>query len=427
MSLVLLAGAVYVAGVLTILSPCILPVLPFVFTATGRPFVRWTAPMLAGMVAAFVAIAVTGTAGAAWLADAADVGRWMALALLALSGLTLVSTRTAVLVTRPLVNLGTRLTRRAEYPGATTRRRSTQAFALGAATGLLWAPCAGPVLALIVALGASGAAPGRAALLFAVFGAGAATALALVLGAGGRALHVLRRAGVAERWTRRAAGALSLAAVGVIALGWDAALLSRWGLVETASAEEAVLRHLAPGAKASVGRALEARFARAPVPTPDLGALPDFAGGAGWLNASALGVPIAEGAVTAASLRGKVVVVNVWTFACYNCLNALPHIRTLAERYRGREVVVIGVHTPELARERVPANVADAVRRLGVTYPVVLDPSYAIWRAFHNEYWPSVYIADRAGRIRFRHFGEGAYDEEDRVVAQLLAEPREAR
>ena len=210
--------------------------------------------------------------------------------------------------------------------------------------------------------------------------------------------------------------------------------LARAGVVQTAGAEEALLAHLAPGAKAEVARALDARAsttgpslpplairagpalppAAPPVPTPDLGPLPDLAGGTGWLNGAAL---------DAAALRGKVVVVNVWTFACYNCLNALPHIQALDAKYRGRGVVVIGVHTPELARERIPSNVADAVRRLGVTYPVVLDPNYNIWRAFHNEYWPSVYIADRQGRIRFRHFGEAAYDEEDRVVAQLLAEP----
>jgi thiol-disulfide isomerase/thioredoxin len=125
-------------------------------------------------------------------------------------------------------------------------------------------------------------------------------------------------------------------------------------------------------------------------------------------------------------LRGKVVVVNVWTFECYNCLNALPHVKALAAKYRDQDVVVVGVHTPELARERLPENVARAVARLGVTHPVALDANYTIWRAFQNEYWPSVYIADRRGRIRFHHFGEGQYDDEDRVVAQLLSEPRSA-
>ena len=232
-------------------------------------------------------------------------------------------------------------------------------------------------------------------------------------------MQALRRVGVADRWIHRGLGVTTLAAIAVIALGWDATLLSGGGLVQTAGAEEAILRHLAPDAKAEVRRALDAR---APVATPDFGPLPDFAGGAGWLNGDVVGIPASGGTLTAAALRGKVVVVNVWTFECYNCLNALPHIKGLAAKYRGQDVVVIGVHTPELARERVPDNVATAVRRLGVTYPVVLDPGYAIWRAFHNEYWPSVYIADKAGRLRFRHFGERAYDEGDRVVAQLLAE-----
>ena len=150
---------------------------------------------------------------------------------------------------------------------------------------------------------------------------------------------------------------------------------------------------------------------------PDEGPLPSFAGATGWLNTPN------NAALAPEALRGKVVVVNVWTFACYNCLNALPHVQALAAKYRGQDVVVVGVHTPELARERVPANVADAVRRLGVTYPVAVDNGYAIWRASHNEYWPSVYVADRRGRLRFHHFGEGRYDDEDRVVAQLLAEP----
>ncbi|MDQ6633258.1 MAG: redoxin domain-containing protein [Gemmatimonadota bacterium] len=424
MSFSLLAAAVYLGGVLTIVSPCILPVLPFVFASANRPFIRWTGPMLCGLVAAFVGVAVAGTAGAAWVANAADVGRWVALAVLAIAGLMLLSTRAATIITRPLVRFGAHLERRAGGLAGARAQDSTggeplQALALGAATGLLWAPCAGPLLGLVVALGASGAAPARTASLLALFGLGAATALAVVLAGGGRALKALRRVGIADRWIHRGIGATTLVMVAVIALGWDATLLSGGGLVQTAGAEEAILRRLAPDAKAEVRRALDAR---ASVDMPDFGPLPDFAGGAGWLNGDAIGNPASGGTLTAGALRGKVVVVNVWTFECYNCLNALPHIKALAAKYRGQDVVVIGVHTPELARERVPENVAAAVRRLGVTYPVVLDPGYAIWRAFHNEYWPSVYIADKAGRMRFRHFGEGAYDEEDGVVAQLLSE-----
>ncbi len=437
MSFAPLAAAAFLGGVLTILSPCILPVLPFVFASTGRPFARWTGPMLAGLVTAFVAVAAAGTAGAAWAAEAADAGRWPALALLALAGLSLMSERVATVVTRPFVRLGAGIERRAAGAPGTPGAGPVAALALGVATGLLWAPCAGPVLGLVVTLAASGAAPGRAAALFAIFGAGAATALAGALVAGGRALGALRRFGGAERWARRAVGGFALAAVAVIALGWDADLLSRGGLVQTAGAEEAILAHVAPGAKAEAAHALASSpraaapaaptaAALPPVPTPDHGPLPDFAGGTEWINGASLGLGPNAGTLRASALRGKVVVVNVWTFECYNCLNALPHVKALAAKYRGQDVVVIGVHTPELARERVPRNVEDAVRRLGVTYPVVFDPNYSIWRAFHNEYWPSVYIADRNGRIRFQRFGEGAYDEEDRTVAQLLAEPAQS-
>jgi len=140
---------------------------------------------------------------------------------------------------------------------------------------------------------------------------------------------------------------------------------------------------------------------------------PGFAGGGEWINSPPL---------DATALRGKVVVVDFWTFACSNCLNALPHVQALEAKYRDRGLVVVGVHTPELSTEHVPSNVRDAVRRLRITYPVVLDPDYRIWHAFNNEYWPAVYIVDRHGRIVYTHAGEGDYAAQDRVVATLLAD-----
>ena len=114
-------------------------------------------------------------------------------------------------------------------------------------------------------------------------------------------------------------------------------------------------------------------------------------------------------------------VIDFWTFECYNCLNALPYVKSLENRFRDQGVVVLGIHTPELARERVRANVVDAVQRLSVTYPVALDNNYTIWNAFRNQYWPAVYIVDKNGRIRYHHSGEGSYAEQEHVVQQLLA------
>jgi thiol-disulfide isomerase/thioredoxin len=146
---------------------------------------------------------------------------------------------------------------------------------------------------------------------------------------------------------------------------------------------------------------------------PDLGAMPELAGGTQWINSPA---------ITKSALRGKVTMVEIWTYGCYNCLNALPHIKATAAKYRDAGLVTIGVHTPEFDREKVPANVMRRVRELGVTFPVVMDNDFAIWRAFGNRYWPAVYIVDKQGRIRFHHDGEGRYDDIDAAVRTLLAE-----
>jgi thiol-disulfide isomerase/thioredoxin len=146
---------------------------------------------------------------------------------------------------------------------------------------------------------------------------------------------------------------------------------------------------------------------------PDLGPLPELAGGTGWINSPA---------ITRAELRGHVAMIEIWTFGCYNCLNALPHIKETAAKYKAAGLVTIGVHTPEFDREKVAANVSRRVRELGVEFPVVMDNDFAIWRAFNNRYWPSVYIVDKQGRIRFHHDGEGRYDDIDAAVRALLAE-----
>lgn len=431
MVVALLYIAVFAGGLLTIFSPCILPILPFVFLRTGRTFRLHTVPLLAGLVLAFVAVAGIGTAGAAWLASAAGAGRTAALVLLATAGASLLSPRLAEWLARPFVRLGARLSQGTPSSSSGDRddasrdsptARAGRALVLGLATGLLWAPCAGPILGLVAAGAAADTRPAIAASLFAAFGLGAATALGIGAVAGRRILRVVRGiiGGAGDVWMRRALGAVAVLTVAVIALGWDARFFATHGLIQTASAEEIVLDKLVPRRQKTISHLLGTAHVAEPLPTPDEGPLPLFAGATGWLNTR-------DGKeLSPEALRGKVVVVNVWTFECYNCLNALPHVKALAAKYRDQDVVVVGVHTPELARERVPANVANAVARLGVTYPVALDANYSIWRAFQNEYWPSVYIADRRGRIRFHHFGEGRYDDEDRVVAQLLNEPRSA-
>lgn len=414
----------FVGGILTILSPCILPVIPIAFAAGGRAFVRDTIPMLIGLAASFAASAAVGATAAHWLTSAAAVGRAVAFVVVALVGAALLLPRVAERLTRPVVGIGASLSMRAAPIGEGAPRASIIARALlGAAVGMLWAPCAGPILALLIA--ATARTPWnesvRALLAFAL---GGAVSLGGVLWLGERASARLRWVRAYEQSIRRATGAAALASAVLIATGWDRSVFRLADFITTARAETLALERLAPTNRQSTPEPdVAAVFVRpAPVVNHSIRGLrdetrpmPGFGGATTWINSAPL---------TLDSLRDRVVLIEFWTFACYNCLNALPHVKALYEKYRRQGFIVIGVHTPELPQERVVENVRREVKRLGITYPVVVDNDYAIWNAYHNQYWPAAYYADAGGTLRFSHFGEGAYVEQDEAVARLLDEAR---
>lgn len=394
----------YLAGVLTIVSPCILPVLPFVFARADRPFVRNGLPLLAGMALTFAGVASLAALGGGWAVRANEAGRWIALTVMAALGLSLLIPAVGDRLMRPLVAAGSWLTDRAER-GAGPQGDVRSSLLLGVATGLLWAPCAGPILGLILTGAAlQGAGVGSTVLLLA-YAAGAATSLALALLVGGRVFKAMKGAlGVGE-WVRRGLGVLVLAGVVVIGLGLDTGLLTRISAGSTGRLEQALLSGIGRG----VPNSAPTDLANLPVE----GTMPPLTGAVTWINSPPL---------TPDQLRGKVVVVDFWTYSCINCLRALPYVRAWAEKYRDQGLVVIGVHTPEFAFEKSEPNVREAVNRLGVTYPVAMDNDFAVWRAFRNQYWPAHYFIDAQGRIRHHHFGEGDYDGSERVIQQLLKE-----
>jgi thiol-disulfide isomerase/thioredoxin len=242
-------------------------------------------------------------------------------------------------------------------------------------------------------------------LLF-LFAAGAATSLALALFVGRRVFVLMRRSlGVGE-WIRRALGVLILASVVAIALGADTGFLTRVSLASTSRIEQRLVDAVRPPvASTKVPAAGEALAVE--------GAMPPLDGATGWLNTAPL---------SREALRGRVVLVDFWTYSCINCLRTLPYVRGWAEKYKDAGLVVIGVHTPEFAFEKDEANVRRAATGLGVTYPIALDSNYAIWQAFNNEYWPADYFVDAEGRIRAHHFGEGGYAEAEDIIRRLLTE-----
>lgn len=399
MFLLLLA---YLGGVLTILSPCILPVLPFVFARADRPFRSNGLPMLAGMALTFALVATLAAVGGGWAVHANQYGRVVALVVLALLGLTLLSTHLAEWIARPFVALGNRLTHRAQGDGES----GWSALGLGVATGLLWAPCAGPILGLLLTAAALNGASVQTTLLLLVYAAGAATSLALALVVGGQVFALMKRSLGAGEWLRRGLGALVLCGVAAIALGLDTGLLTRLSLAGSNGIEQRLIDALRPAPAAATPPPAPGQ------PLPVEGTFPSLAGATGWINSTPL---------TPESLRGKVVLVDFWTYSCINCLRSLPYVEAWYRKYKDHGLVVIGVHSPEFAFEKDPANVAQAVKRLGVDYPVALDDDYAIWQGFDNEYWPAHYLIDAQGRIRDHHFGEGGYTQSEDTIRRLLA------
>ena len=241
MSLLILA---YLGGALTILSPCILPVLPFVLSRTGQPFLRGKLPMLAGMALTFAAFATLLSAGGAWAVRANEVGRFAALALLAVFGLSLLWPRLADLMARPAVALGNRLAGQTSTGDASAEPSVTGSLLLGVATGMLWAPCAGPILGLVLTGVALKGASISSALALAAYAAGAATSLAAALGLGGRVFTAMKRAMGLGEWARRVMGASVLSGVAVIGFGADTGLLARLSSGGTTQLEQALVNGL---------------------------------------------------------------------------------------------------------------------------------------------------------------------------------------
>ncbi|MDV4157235.1 cytochrome c biogenesis protein DipZ [Rhizobium brockwellii] len=410
----------YLGGALTILSPCILPILPFVFARAGQPFVRSTLPMLAGMAATFALVATLAAVGGSWAIRANEYGRLAAIVLLALFGASLLSPRFASTLARPVVDLGNNLINATGGGRGTTTVKS--ALLLGVATGLLWAPCAGPILGLVLTGAALQGANLQTTFLLIAYAAGAASSLAVALLVGGKLFAAMKRSlGFGDR-IRQVLGAAVLAGVAVIALGLDTSLLARLSYASTASLEQAVLDrlHAKPLSGASSELAsnkvmIAAADAKKPFRSdlPVEGRAPSLDGAVEWLNSEPL---------TTEQLRGKVVLVDFWTYSCINCIRTIPYVRAWAEKYADQGLVVIGVHAPEFAFEKKIDNVKRAIGDFQIGYPVAIDNDYSIWRAFENSYWPAAYLIDAKGQIRYHHFGEGNYSRTEKAIQDLLRE-----
>lgn len=361
MSAVLPLTAAFGAGLATVASPCVLPLLPALLGSSLGPADRWRPLLIVlGFVASFSALALAFGASASVLGLSAGALRDMAAVLLLGFGLLLVWPAGWERLSRPLGRVADWAQRFGHGGGR------VGALALGASLGALWTPCAGPALASILALVASATDTRQATVLLLAYAAGAGGPM-LALAYGGQRLAQGLRA-----WSgavRRGLGVLVM-------------LMAGASLADVSSAWVAALTLPAASAQGQVvGRAA-----------------PELDGTGAWINSPPLQLQ---------ALRGQVVLVDFWTWDCVNCLRSVPVIERLHQRFAARGLVVIGVHTPEFAHERPLESVQAAVRRLGLHYPVVQDNDYRVWKAFENRYWPAAWLIDREGRVVYRHEGEG--------------------
>ncbi|CAI8719011.1 cytochrome c biogenesis protein DipZ [Pseudomonas putida] len=395
----------FLGGILTVLSPCILPVVPFLFAGADRT--RSSIMLtLGGMVLTFALISSLAVVSSEWVIQASNTGRHVALIVMVLFALSLISARVGDWLARPFVALGNRID-----PNSRKMSGPLSSVMIGVATGLLWAPCAGPILGVILTSAMLQGANAGTSLLLVAYGLGSALSLGTLIFAGRGLVNRLKPSIPVTGWLRRGAGVAVLAGAAVIATGTNDVLLANTSSQGVSSVEKGLLENVPKVVDYFVSKVKAESMDNAQ------GAMPSLTGAVEWINSPAL---------TNESLKGKVVLVDFWTFDCINCKHTLPYVKDWAKKYEKDGLVVIGVHTPEYGFERIIDNVKDKVKEYGITYPVAIDNNYAIWRNFDNQYWPAHYLIDAKGQVRYTHFGEGSYETQEKVIQQLLEEAKAA-
>jgi cytochrome c biogenesis protein CcdA/thiol-disulfide isomerase/thioredoxin len=450
--LVLIAFA-FVSGIITILSPCILPVLPIVLSGgtTGgraRPF-----GVIAGFVVSFAVFTLTLSALVRALGIPADALRIAAVVLIIAFGLVMLVPKLREGFELMVSRLASR--RRSAPPagpGSEAPRSGWAGFwggsLVGLSLGLIWTPCVGPIMASVISLALTQRIDGGAVYITLAYTVGTSIPMLGVMFGGRTLLNKVPALSRNAVNIQKAFGVLMILVGVAIGLGWDRrfqawvlAALPNYGTGLTAIEKAAPVRLALRAREASGGEVRMSppvdgvgRFFSAPEVEPrngvlgDYGLAPALLSRGSWFNteglspASGQSAPGGSQPLTMEGLRNKVVVVDFWTYSCVNCVRTIPYLRAWYQTYKSKGLVIIGVHTPEFEFEKNPANVSRAIRDLGVEWPVVQDNDYSIWNSYENRYWPAHYFIDAQGHVRYFHFGEGEYDVGERVIQALLEE-----
>jgi cytochrome c biogenesis protein CcdA/thiol-disulfide isomerase/thioredoxin len=421
MALLILFG--FIAGAATALSPCVLPVLPIALSAGATGGRRRPLGIVAGLAVSFTFATVALVYVISALGLPNDFLRKLAIAVLLGFGITLMIPPLAA-------RLEAWISQFASRAGVAEGRGDGfwSGTAVGASLGLVYAPCAGPILAGVITVSASQSfSTGRLAVALS-YGIGSAVVLYFLMLGGRKAVAPLARRG----------GGLQIA-MGAVMVVVALAMLQNYdirfqntiasdlpsflvnpseGLEDTAQAKTALadIRGGGHGVGSEATGAAPETDAKGKLDLPVLGVAPEFIGNERWFNTPG------DKPLALSGLRGRVVLVDFWTYSCINCIRTLPYLKAWDAKYRKDGLTIVGVHTPEFPFEREAGNVETAIRENGIRYPVAQDNEQATWNAYGNQYWPAEYFIDAEGRVRYVHFGEGEYGEKEKVIRDLLTE-----
>jgi cytochrome c biogenesis protein CcdA/thiol-disulfide isomerase/thioredoxin len=412
--MILLVVFAFLAGVITILSPCILPILPILLANSAITGKRRPLGIVVGFVSSFTFFTLFLSSLVQWLGFGAETLRWTAIVIIGFFGLTLLISQLETLFDQAVTGLS-------KFAPTQPKEGFVGGVLMGISLGLVWTPCVGPILAAVISLALSGTVTGSALVITLAYALGTSLPMLGIL-LGGQKIwsspQLLRRTPLIRK-------VFGVVMVGV-ALGmwlqldrrfqtWVLTAFPNYGVGLTRIEELPLIRsaldrfqpddsETKPGAP--MNELLEDAFYRA---------APDFVGGTQWLNSEPLSLDT--------NLKGKVVLVDFWTYTCINCIRTFPYLKKWYETYSDGEFVIVGVHAPEFEFEKKTENVIQAAKDFGLTYPIVQDNEFAIWRAYRNQYWPAHYLIDKRGKIRYTHFGEGQYVETENKIRELLGEP----
>jgi cytochrome c biogenesis protein CcdA/thiol-disulfide isomerase/thioredoxin len=413
-----------VGGLITGISPCILPVLPVIFfsgtqsTADGATAVKSKREVLrpyrviGGLVLSFSLVTLVGSALLSLLHLPQDAIRWVALAALVAIGLGLIFPHFEQLLERPFSRI----------PQKQIATRAN-GFGLGLALGVLYVPCAGPVLAAIVVAGATANIGVPVVVLTVAFALGTAVPLLFFALAGQRVAERVSAFRRHQRQIRVTAGIVTLLLAVALVFNLPAVLQRAIpdytsSLQNKLGGGQQIQQDLNLGGIVNDQNKELSNCTDGSAQLQNCGSAPDLKGITAWLNTAG------DKPIDLHGLRGKVVLIDFWAYSCINCQRAIPHVEGWYKAYHDDGFEVIGVHTPEYAFEKVTGNVEKGAADIGITYPIALDNSYSTWTNYRNQYWPAEYLIDAGGVVRHVKFGEGDYNVTEKLIRQLIATAR---